>query len=59
MIITDGVITDFQQTVEEIVRGSELPYSIVIIGVGQANFDAMEDLDADKDPLFSYKTQKF
>lgn len=28
-----------QQTIDEIVRGSDLPLSIIIVGVGQANFD--------------------
>lgn len=42
MIITDGVITDFQATVEQIVRASDLPMSILIVGVGEADFDQME-----------------
>lgn len=34
-----------------IVRGSELPLSIIIVGVGNADFKAMEVLDADVVPL--------
>jgi vacuolar-type H+-ATPase subunit F/Vma7 len=34
MIITDGIINDLQKTIDEIVRGSELPLSIIIVGVG-------------------------
>ena len=34
LIITDGVIHDFQPTVEELVEASKLPISIVIVGVG-------------------------
>ena len=34
MIITDGIINDMQATIDEIVRGSSLPLSIIIVGVG-------------------------
>jgi hypothetical protein len=47
LIITDGVITDMEATVSKIVEASALPLSIVIVGVGQANFDAMNFLDSD------------
>ena len=40
-------------TIDEIVRASSLPLSIIIVGVGEANFDAMETLDADDAPLVS------
>lgn len=39
--------------VDEIVRGNDLPVSIVIIGIGKANFSKMEFLDADDVPLRS------
>jgi len=55
MILTDGVIMDMQQTIDEIVVGSDLPLSIVIIGVGSADFSAMDQLDADDAPLYSQK----
>ncbi|CAG0897678.1 unnamed protein product [Cyprideis torosa] len=53
VIITDGVITDMPQTKEAIVQASVLPMSIIIIGVGTADFAAMEELDADTVPLVS------
>ena len=53
MIITDGVISDMQATIDEIVRGSNLPLSIVIVGVGSADFSSMDVLDADDEPLYS------
>ena len=59
MIITDGVITDFQATVDQIVRASDLPMSILIVGVGEADFDQMEQLDADVTPLYSNKFKKY
>ncbi|KAK9080585.1 hypothetical protein SSX86_000343 [Deinandra increscens subsp. villosa] len=48
LIITDGVITDQQETIDAIVMASELPMSILIVGVGGADFKEMEILDADK-----------
>ncbi|KAI3820632.1 hypothetical protein L1987_08180 [Smallanthus sonchifolius] len=48
LIITDGVITDQQETIDAIVMASDLPLSILIVGVGGADFNEMEILDADK-----------
>ena len=41
LIITDGVITDLEATKTAIVAASDLPLSIIIIGVGDADFSAM------------------
>lgn len=48
MIITDGKINDMPGTQDLIVAGSSLPLSIIIIGVGEADFENMEELDGDK-----------
>ncbi len=48
LIITDGEITDLDETKAAIVEASLLPMSIIIIGVGNADFRAMEHLDADR-----------
>ncbi|KAM8731211.1 copine-3-like isoform 1-T1 [Acanthopagrus schlegelii] len=47
LIITDGVITDMDETRSAIVQASRLPMSIIIVGVGGADFSAMEFLDGD------------
>nr|POE70425.1 protein bonzai 3 [Quercus suber] len=47
LIITDGVITDLQETKDALVRASDLPLSILIVGVGGADFREIEVLDAD------------
>ncbi|XP_075994254.1 copine-3-like [Genypterus blacodes] len=47
LIITDGVITDMDQTRTAIVEASLLPMSIIIVGVGAADFSEMEFLDSD------------
>lgn len=47
VLITDGSVDDMKDAVKEIVVGSELPISIVIVGVGSGDFSAMRTLDAD------------
>ena len=51
LILTDGEITDMDRTIGEIVEASVLPLSIVIVGIGNANFENMNILDADDEPL--------
>ncbi|KAJ7331873.1 hypothetical protein JRQ81_014053 [Phrynocephalus forsythii] len=53
LIITDGEITDLDQTRQAIVDASKLPMSIIIVGVGSAEFKAMEFLDGDDGVLKS------
>ena len=55
MILTDGIINDIQQTIDLIVEGSKLPLSIIIIGVGNADFTSMDILDGDKEALINSK----
>ena len=47
MILSDGVIEDMDETKSLIVEASKLPISIIIIGVGNANFKNMIELDSD------------
>ena len=47
LIITDGVISDMVDTMRAIVYASTLPFSIIIVGVGSADFSAMDALDCD------------
>ena len=51
LILTDGVINDMQQTCDKIVEASYLPLSIIIVGIGNADFSLMDILDGDKYPL--------
>ncbi|XP_012499001.1 PREDICTED: copine-3 [Propithecus coquereli] len=53
LIITDGVITDLDETRHAIVNAAKLPMSIIIVGVGGADFSAMEFLDGDGGSLRS------
>lgn len=59
LIITDGLISDMEATVDQVVYGSELPLSIIIVGVGSADFSAMDKLDADEVPLYSKLYKKY
>lgn len=47
LILTDGDIHDMAATKSLVVSASEMPVSIIIIGVGNENFELMEELDAD------------
>lgn len=58
LIITDGIINDMQKTIDQVVRGSTLPLSIIIVGVGNDEFENMDILDADEVPLYSTKYKK-
>ena len=57
LIITDGVITDMDATKRTIVENSNLPFSIIIVGVGGADFDKMDELDSD-DSLLEWNGKK-
>lgn len=47
LILTDGAIHDMDVVKERIVDASGLPTSIIIVGVGEADFSMMEELDCD------------
>jgi hypothetical protein len=55
LIITDGSIQDMGPTVDIIVEASEKPLSILIVGVGNADFSSMHTLDSDDKALRSSK----
>lgn len=48
LIVTDGIISDLHQTKRAIINASSLPISIIIVGVGGADFEAMNELDSDE-----------
>ena len=47
IIITDGEIHDKNETKDIIVELSKYPVSLIIIGVGDENFEKMRELDSD------------
>lgn len=55
LILTDGIISDMNKTIDAIVEASNHPLSIIIVGVGNADFSKMDILDADDNPLVSSK----
>jgi len=53
LIITDGIINDMDNTIAAIIEASKLPMSIIIVGVGDADFTLMDALDSDNKRLGS------
>jgi Copine/C2 domain len=45
LILTDGAVTDIQRTIEALQYAADAPLSIVIVGIGNADFGAMQFLD--------------
>nr|XP_039250051.1 copine-8-like [Styela clava] len=52
LIVTNGNISDMDDTKEAIVKAATLPMSIVIVGIGGGDFEGMEELDGDVVRLF-------
>lgn len=51
LLLTDGALSDMPQTIQAIVDATSLPMSVIIVGVGQADFSNMELLDGDNGTL--------
>ena len=47
--MTDGIITDLDQTKLAIINACELPFSLIIVGVGNEDFSSMEVIIIFKD----------
>uniref|UniRef100_A0A0B6ZUY7 Copine C-terminal domain-containing protein n=2 Tax=Arion vulgaris TaxID=1028688 RepID=A0A0B6ZUY7_9EUPU len=50
-MLSDGVLSDMSNTRTAIVQASKLPMSLIIVGVGQADFTDMQILDGDNGSL--------
>ena len=48
LILTDGEIHDMPKTKDLIVECSNYPLSIIIVGIGNADFSNMRELDGDE-----------
>jgi len=48
LILTDGQINDMQETSDLIVECAKYPLSIIIVGIGKADFSNMKQLDGDE-----------
>ena len=58
LILTDGQISDLNNTIDEMVEASFLPISVIIVGIGSGDFTSMDILDADENPLFDKRGRK-
>jgi len=45
LILTDGAVTDINKTASALDSVSESPLSVIIVGIGNENFDGMRFLD--------------
>lgn len=52
LILTDGAIHDMNETIDLVVEASRLPLSIIIVGIGNADFRLMDALDSDDQVRF-------
>lgn len=57
LILTDGEIHDMEATKNLIVEKSNLPMSIIIVGIGNADFANMNALDGDSGLFHSNGTK--
>ena len=55
LILTDGAIHDMGETIDTIIELSRLPCSVIIVGVGNADFSSMEALDGDGGRLRNHR----
>ncbi|XP_066483153.1 copine-6 [Tiliqua scincoides] len=53
LILTDGVVSDMPEACDAVVRASRLPLSIIIVGIGNADFSDMRELNGDRGMLES------
>mmetsp|Transcript_47360 Transcript_47360/g.34660 ORF Transcript_47360/g.34660 Transcript_47360/m.34660 type:complete len:114 (-) Transcript_47360:196-537(-) len=51
LFLTDGSIHDMRDTKDVLVECSRFPLSVIIIGIGDADFSNMIELDADEEVL--------
>ena len=51
LILTDGVIMDMPKTKDLICKAANMGTSVIIVGVGSADFGMMEELDGDEQRL--------
>lgn len=57
LILTDGMIHDMNNTINSIIKAAYLPISVIIVGIGNADFSKMVVLDGD-DGLWNNQGQK-
>lgn len=52
------MIMDIEKTISALVRCSELPMAVILIGIGDADFSQMVVLDGDDSALWSESLKK-
>ena len=58
MILTDGMINDMNECIDLLVKGANLPLSVIIVGIGNFDFGQMEMLNVGDNPLISNEGER-
>ncbi|KAG0213436.1 Copine-5 [Mortierella sp. GBA30] len=58
LILTDGAITDMNDTIGAIRKATRHPMSIIIVGIGRAQFTNMNILDGDDEDRTAFKKSR-
>ena len=54
LLLTSNIPTDMEEFTHELVRSSNLPMSVIIVGIGDADLSSLEELAYSKDHPFDY-----
>ena len=46
VLLTDGIIQDLENTLNSIIEAANIPLSIIMIGIGDGDFESFENLDS-------------
>ena len=58
MFLTAQIFDDMDETIDALVEASFYPISVIIVGIGDADFSSMDVLDADIEPLIDSRNRK-
>ena len=58
LLLTDGLIDDMNNAIDILIESSNYPISVIIVGIGDENFDQMEFFNQDSFPMISRKNIK-
>ena len=53
IVLTDGAIDDYNETLNKVITASSLPLSIVLVGLGHGDFTLLSKLDQDNGRLLT------
>ena len=54
LLLSSNIPTDMEEFTQELVRSSNLPMSVIIVGIGDEDFSSLEELAENKSHAFDY-----